>query len=102
MLNIHSDAASIFEHAALDAFTGSSDDHLKSALLSGAPHIRGFATQSGFLHISVCHADNYILHLLFTYAKIALSREVNIEGIEKWATPTFLLVYKETLRSKVV
>jgi len=27
-------------------------------------------------------------------------RKINIDDIEKWATPTFLLVYEETSRSK--
>jgi len=42
------------------------------------------------------------LHLSFTYAKISAVRKINIDDIEKWATPTFLLVYEETSRSKRV
>jgi len=35
------------------------------------------------------------LHLSFTYAKITIARIINSADIEKWADPTFLLVYKE-------
>jgi hypothetical protein len=40
------------------------------------------------------HRNNYILQLLLPHAKIMPYDELITEHIEKWATPTFLLVIR--------
>ncbi len=92
MLDVHPDAAAILQDAPLDACARGADDQLEPPLLASPPNIRRFAAQGGLFQIPDCHAGNYILQLFATCAKIVPARKVDIEGIEKWATPTFLLV----------
>jgi hypothetical protein len=89
---VHSHPATVFQDTPLDTFARSSEEHIKPALLSGAPDIGRFTAQSGFIEISLRHGGYYILQVLTAYARILLHVELITARTEKWATPTFLLV----------
>jgi hypothetical protein len=53
MLHIRSYAAAVFHDPAMDAVSGSVDDHTQAAFLPGAPDIGWLAPQGSFIQIAV-------------------------------------------------
>lgn len=95
MFHIHAHAATVFEYHSLDAIARRIDDQIQPAFLPIPPDIGWFPAQGGFIEVSLIHGGNYILHLSLPHAKILLHDELITEHIEKWATPTFLLVIRK-------
>lgn len=59
-LDIHSHAAAIIQHPALQALSRRIHDHLQSPLLPCAPNVGRFAAQGRLLKIALCHVGDYI------------------------------------------
>ena len=99
VLHIHSHTTAVFENFPFDSFARGFDDHVESALLSRPPHIGGFSAQGGFVEVPLSHGGNYILHPFHAHDKMSSYVELITARIEKWATPTFLLVIHRSIRS---
>ena len=99
VLHVHSHAATIFENFSFDTLPRGFDDHIKAALLPRPPDIGWFSAQGGFIQVSLSHGGNYILHPFLAHDKMNSYVELITARIEKWATPTFLLVIHRSIRS---
>ena len=99
MLNVHAYPAAIFKDFALHAFAGSTDDHFETSLLTRPPDVGGLAAQGSFVEVALGHGRNYILASFFTPCyNNKRTDELTTVSIEKWATPTFLLVIHSAAR----
>src|SRR5258706_6131646 len=72
VLHVHTHATTVFQNISFHAFSGSMDDHFKTALLSCPPNVRWFPAQGGFIKVACRHGDYYTCILFFPMLKSCL------------------------------